>query len=206
MAKRIVPQYESDLFEWAEKQAAPQWPRNSYNTVDVSNEEFDYEMYKRRIAWQDEQRTLAAGVPIEPPPPPKPVFTSLMEYLDDFMPGALEQADLMHKTWGPVQEDDAVVKFLYAKVSSSVRREREYKAGGTFTTDDIIDLFELQDGRCCYCGMPFHSKEDFEVDHMLPIAKGGDNSPENIALACFNCNRSKRDHLLEDWFALRGWY
>ena len=33
----------------------------------------------------------------------------------------------------------------------------------------------------------------FTVDHVLPIGKGGDDSLENLALACFHCNRRKSD-------------
>lgn len=210
MTTSSIPHYESDLFEWAEKQQAPIWPRNSYNTVDVSNEEFDYEMYKRRIAWQDEQRAKLAGEPAEPPPPPKPVFTSLIEYMDDFMPGLLEMTDLMHETWRPVQEEDAAIRALRGNIAVHTRRkyshDADIKEPETFTPDDIAEIYDLQDGRCAYCGMPFHERKDFHIDHMIPISKGGTNSPWNIALACVPCNLSKRDHLFEDWRALRGWY
>lgn len=47
---------------------------------------------------------------------------------------------------------------------------------------------------CEYC----HTDErwqlvPFTVDHVLPIALGGDDSFENLALACFHCNRRKSD-------------
>lgn len=210
MTSNSVPYYESDLFQWAEQQQddepEPIWPRNSYNTVDVSNEEFDYEMYKRRIAWQEARRAKFEGKPDEPPPPPKPEFTSLMEYMDDFMPGLLEQADLMHETWKPVHEEDAAIRAFRTLSAQGNRRMRIFEAGGNYTPNDIADIFDLQDGRCCYCGMPFHDRKDFHIDHFTPISKGGDNSPANIVLACVSCNLSKSDHLFEDWRALRGWY
>jgi 5-methylcytosine-specific restriction endonuclease McrA len=31
----------------------------------------------------------------------------------------------------------------------------------------------------------------FTVDHIIPIAKGGTNSFDNLALACSHCNRQK---------------
>ena len=47
---------------------------------------------------------------------------------------------------------------------------------------------------CEYC----HTSElwqyvPFTVDHVLPIAKGGETGLENLALACFHCNRRKSD-------------
>ena len=47
---------------------------------------------------------------------------------------------------------------------------------------------------CEYC----HTSEQwqyvpFTVDHVLPVAKGGQTELENLALACFHCNRRKSD-------------
>jgi len=49
---------------------------------------------------------------------------------------------------------------------------------------------------CEYC----HASEQwqyvsFTVDHVIPITKGGTNSIDNLALACFHCNRQKSDKL-----------
>jgi 5-methylcytosine-specific restriction endonuclease McrA len=45
---------------------------------------------------------------------------------------------------------------------------------------------------CEYC----HTNERwqyvrFTIDHLMPIAEGGTDAPENLALACFHCNRRK---------------
>lgn len=45
---------------------------------------------------------------------------------------------------------------------------------------------------CEYC----HTDErwqmvQFTIDHVLPLADGGTNDLENLALACFHCNRRK---------------
>ena len=49
---------------------------------------------------------------------------------------------------------------------------------------------------CEYC----HASEkwqyvSFTVDHVIPIAQGGSNSVENLALACFHCNRRKSNKI-----------
>ncbi|MDQ3258600.1 MAG: HNH endonuclease [Acidobacteriota bacterium] len=33
----------------------------------------------------------------------------------------------------------------------------------------------------------------FTIDHLTPSAGGGEETPENLALACFHCNRRKSD-------------
>lgn len=50
--------------------------------------------------------------------------------------------------------------------------------------------------RCVYCGASAKDGATLEVDHVIPVAKGGDNDPANLEAACFACNRGKRDRLL----------
>jgi 5-methylcytosine-specific restriction endonuclease McrA len=75
------------------------------------------------------------------------------------------------------------------------RRAREQQADGRFTTQDVLDLYARQQGRCAYCQIQFQN--NFHVDHVIPLAKGGTNWPSNLALACAFCNLSKGHKL--DW-------
>jgi HNH endonuclease len=48
---------------------------------------------------------------------------------------------------------------------------------------------------CEYC----HTSERwqyvrFTLDHVVPIREGGNDAPENLALACFHCNRRKSNN------------
>ncbi len=49
---------------------------------------------------------------------------------------------------------------------------------------------------CQYCGAK-QPEVKLEVDHRIPVSKGGTNDPDNLVTACFDCNRGKRDLLLE---------
>lgn len=62
-------------------------------------------------------------------------------------------------------------------------------------------VFERDDFTCQYCG---ERGGRLECDHVLPVARGGGNEPENLKTACYACNRSKRDHLLADWMKARS--
>jgi 5-methylcytosine-specific restriction endonuclease McrA len=65
------------------------------------------------------------------------------------------------------------------------------------TPEPVKRAIWARDGLCCrYCG--FWSLEDpskFELDHVRPVAHGGETSVENMVVACRRCNRLKRDQL-----------
>lgn len=46
--------------------------------------------------------------------------------------------------------------------------------------------------RCTYCGASGNDHE-LEIDHIIPVARGGSHHISNLTTACFACNRSKGD-------------
>lgn len=94
-----------------------------------------------------------------------------------------------------------------SKASVARRRARMKNVEGTYNRHDIERIFKDQEGRCVYCGITLFLDipYDTHADHVIPIANGGTNWPDNIALTCQSCNLSKGDKLYEDWLAVRGW-
>ena len=41
---------------------------------------------------------------------------------------------------------------------------------------------------CAYCGLPAD-----QVDHIVPVAAGGSDHPDNLTAACRRCNLKKKD-------------
>lgn len=56
----------------------------------------------------------------------------------------------------------------------------------------ILDFYGK---RCAYCGSP----DDIEIDHVIPITRGGVHEPGNVVPACRSCNRDKGNQLLREW-------
>jgi 5-methylcytosine-specific restriction endonuclease McrA len=71
------------------------------------------------------------------------------------------------------------------------RRARQYEAGGSYTNAQIQELLERQDWKCIYCSTCLRSKR--ELDHIMPLARGGSNDISNLQWLCLPCNRKKRD-------------
>lgn len=54
---------------------------------------------------------------------------------------------------------------------------------------DFDATLRQQQGRCAYCNEPLLR---WEVDHVIPVSRGGADTPDNLALACSRCNNQKR--------------
>lgn len=76
------------------------------------------------------------------------------------------------------------------KRKANFHNRRESKKTGTISKIRIKRLLSLQRRKCYYCGTPFINS-DFHVDHIIPLAKGGTNTDDNIQLLCPRCNLSK---------------
>lgn len=55
-----------------------------------------------------------------------------------------------------------------------------------------FEVFKRDKFTCVYCGRKAPDVI-LEVDHIEPVAKGGDNSITNLVTSCIDCNRGKRD-------------
>jgi 5-methylcytosine-specific restriction endonuclease McrA len=75
--------------------------------------------------------------------------------------------------------------------ATALQRNRDARKtgnGGTHTAEDIQAQYERQGGKCFYC----HQKLDkYHVDHAIPLVLGGSNGPENLVVACPECNMEK---------------
>lgn len=59
------------------------------------------------------------------------------------------------------------------------------------------NIFERDQNRCQYCGVHF-SKTDLTIDHVHPRSRGGQDTWENLVLACVPCNLRKSNRTPEE--------
>ena len=58
------------------------------------------------------------------------------------------------------------------------------------STRTRFDIFKRDGFKCLYCGRT-PPTVILHVDHIQPVCEGGDNSPENLATSCDQCNFGK---------------
>jgi hypothetical protein len=85
--------------------------------------------------------------------------------------------------------------FFYGREGWSETRELRVH-GRHIPRDIMMKVVRRDDYRCRKCGQHVEDR-DIEFDHVIPHAKGGPTSVENIRLLCRPCNRKKSDSLPE---------
>lgn len=53
-----------------------------------------------------------------------------------------------------------------------------------------FEIFKRDGFKCQYCGHHPPSVT-LEVDHIIPVSKGGEDDEDNLVTSCFDCNRGK---------------
>lgn len=100
-----------------------------------------------------------------------------------------EKAEVLHDS-----DEDMRSERLALKVPSVIRLRYFVKV--PFRRRSALNrraVFARDGGRCQYCGGVAES-----IDHVVPRAKGGAHTWENVVAACRACNTAKRDRLLSE--------
>jgi 5-methylcytosine-specific restriction endonuclease McrA len=56
----------------------------------------------------------------------------------------------------------------------------------------------LSERTCYYCNRPFKPKE-LTMDHIVPLARGGRSTKDNLVACCKECNTKKKTLLPMEW-------
>ncbi len=83
------------------------------------------------------------------------------------------------------------------RLSCRVSKMKRRSAEGSFTPEDIKDLYATQGGSCYYCSVDIEA--GYHIEHMTPLSRGGRNDVSNICLACAPCNLSKHTKTAEEF-------
>ena len=90
-----------------------------------------------------------------------------------------ERKRAVQKLWN---ESNIVARQVHSQ--NRVSRIKDAK----ISKQEIDSLFILQKGHCTVCKCKLDS---FEVDHVVPVSRGGEHHITNIQLLCRHCNRTK---------------
>lgn len=82
------------------------------------------------------------------------------------------------------------------------RIARKRGAEGQYTVDDVHALGNRQSWVCnnpfCMCDI----RAAYDVDHIVPLSRGGSNWPANLQLLCPSCNKRKHAKTMDEFITL----
>ena len=154
------------------------------------------------LARLDDEQDLSFGVPIDL------AFFIHMYCRCAFCKASIAR-DLARCTCNKLKYGHLAATFPVALYSSTFRpiRDREARRvlnqsrkhwiqddGGTYTEEDIANLYRIQEGLCYFCGVGISATKGanyFHKDHYQALSDGGANDRFNIVLTCASCNRRK---------------
>lgn len=88
-----------------------------------------------------------------------------------------------------------LIQVLDRKLSSSEFAKEQR----TLMTKKLREDIKARDNyTCCNCGNSTRIEPNLllEIDHIIPVAKGGRTEKENLQTLCWKCNRSKSDKII----------
>ena len=78
---------------------------------------------------------------------------------------------------------------------------------GSHTPAQVLEKLAAQQGKCYYCAAEMDEQgmrgKNWQVEHFIPLSRGGTNDIENIVLACVACNQAKKNLMPWEWMPTR---
>lgn len=97
----------------------------------------------------------------------------------------------------PMTEETIVelIRVLESKLTASAFAKEQRN----LMTKKLREFIKNRDKfTCCNCGNSTHAEPNLllEIDHIIPVAKGGCTVEDNLQTLCWKCNRSKSDKII----------
>lgn len=92
-----------------------------------------------------------------------------------------------------VYSQNNVLNFLERVKEIEKNRDTSRYQRSLLTPSMRYDVLKRDSFRCTICGSTANDGASLEVDHIIPVSKGGKTEPSNLRTLCHNCNAGKSD-------------
>lgn len=88
------------------------------------------------------------------------------------------------------------------KISYQRYHAKKRKLPNNLTLEQWNEIKQHFNNRCCYCGQA----KKLEMEHFIPLSKGGEYTINNIVPSCKSCNSSKFNYDFFEWYPQKEFY
>lgn len=155
--------------------------RESSITKSVEPPKFVLKHYKKQLMEQ-------VGAMLSPISVPYPIY--IFEYVS---------AGGNSSQRATVRLDTRTIDALIETLSQKIRYRKSAAGQRSLMTVRLRNFIKTRDNHTCrYCSVSLMAEPHLllEVDHVIPVSKGGESTPENLQTLCWRCNRTKSNKLL----------
>ena len=95
--------------------------------------------------------------------------------------------------------NEETIEMLIEYMDEQVKYKNSAKAQRSLMTKKLREYIKARDNYTCQCCSASTAQQDLlllEVDHIIPVAKGGLSTEDNLQTLCWKCNRTKSDKIL----------
>jgi len=97
--------------------------------------------------------------------------------------------------------DTPAIDALIETIGEKIRWRKSAAGQRALMTSRLRNLIKKLDNHTCrYCSVSLAAEPHLllEVDHIVPVSKGGMTTPENLQTLCWRCNRTKSNKVLSN--------
>lgn len=101
--------------------------------------------------------------------------------------------------WFPVPMTEETIVELIKVLESKLTAGAFAKEQRTLMTKKLREHIKERDNyTCCNCGNSTHAEPNLllEIDHIIPVSKGGRTEESNLQTLCWKCNRAKSNKIV----------
>ena len=101
--------------------------------------------------------------------------------------------------WFPVPMTEETIVELIKVLESKLTASAFAKEQRTLMTQKLREHIKERDNyTCCNCGNSTHAEPNLllEIDHIIPVSKGGRTEESNLQTLCWKCNRAKSNKIV----------
>ena len=98
----------------------------------------------------------------------------------------------------PIPMTEETISELILALRSKLTASAFAKEQRNLMTKKLRDTIKMRDNyTCCNCGNSSHNEPNLllEIDHIIPVSRGGNTTEDNLQTLCWKCNRAKSDKL-----------